>query len=140
MGSLASELRSIAAGLVAVPRVYADANLPARLVDDMRRRLKWDVLFVLEDDDLRRASDRRHYQRAREFGRTLVTCDRDFLDDRRYPPAASPGVIVCVAPDDRALLKLLRVLDRALRRADPGVAPFLGRKLELVTGVGLRDA
>jgi predicted nuclease of predicted toxin-antitoxin system len=139
VGSLASELRPIAAGLAAAPRVYADANLPAPLVDAMRRRLKWDVLFVIEDDELRRAADALHFRRAREFGRTLITLDRDFLDHRRFPPAVSPGVVVCAAPDDRALLNLLRLLDRAFRAAAPGVAPFLGRKLELVTGVGLRD-
>ena len=67
MGTLASELRSIAAGLAAVPRVYADANLPAGVIAAMRHDLHWDVLFVLEDDDLRRAPDREHYRRARDL-------------------------------------------------------------------------
>ena len=37
------------------PRVYADANIPAGLVAHMRAALGWDVLFVLEDEALRRA-------------------------------------------------------------------------------------
>ncbi len=46
----------------------------------------WDVLFVLEDDDLRRAPDVKHYQLAQQLRRTLVTLDRDYLDDRAFPP------------------------------------------------------
>ena len=114
------------------PRVYIDANVPVGLVSFMRNELHWDVLFVLEHDDLRRASDADHYQRALEFGRTLITLDRDFLDDRRFPPAQSPGLIVCSAPDERWLFKLLAHVDRAVfRAADATVPPLLGRKIAL---------
>ena len=54
MGTLSSELTMHAQRLSARPRIYADANVPAGLVVHMRTRLQWDVLFVLEDDDLRR--------------------------------------------------------------------------------------
>ena len=54
-------------------------------------KLGWDVLFVLEHDDLRRAPDIQHYRLARQLGRTLVTLDRDYTDDRRFPPAESPA-------------------------------------------------
>ena len=64
----------------------------------MRLRLQWDVLFVLEEDDLRRAPDAKHYQLAQQLRRTLVTMDRDYLDDRRFPPVASGGVLVIHAP------------------------------------------
>jgi predicted nuclease of predicted toxin-antitoxin system len=132
MGTLASELRSIAAGLAAVPRIYADANLPAGVIAAMRQDLHWDVLFVLEDDELRRAPDREHYRRARELGRTLVTLDRDFFDDRDFPVAESPGVVVLSAPDEAGLIRLLRQLDRdVLRAADAGDTPLAGRKLDL---------
>src|SRR5207237_8674042 len=53
MGSLSSELAPHAERLAARPRVYADANVPAGIVAHMRTRLGWDVLFVLEEDDLR---------------------------------------------------------------------------------------
>ncbi len=91
MGTLASGLRPIAEELAGAPRVYVDANLPAGVVSAMRRELGWDVLFVLEHDDLRRAPDAEHYQRARDLGRTLITLDRDFLDDRRFPLSREPG-------------------------------------------------
>lgn len=131
MGTLASELRPIAADLSHAPRVYADANVPAGVVGAMRHTLRWDVLFVLEHDDLRRAPDHEHYRRAREFGRTLVTLDRDFRDDRRFPPAESPGVIICSAPDERALVRLLAEIDRTVfRREGAPAAPLAGRKID----------
>ena len=49
MGTLSEELGPVAERLVARPRIYADANLPAGLVAHMRDRLQWDVLFVLEE-------------------------------------------------------------------------------------------
>jgi predicted nuclease of predicted toxin-antitoxin system len=132
MGSLSSELRPIAAELAAAPRVYVDANLPLGLVEFMRRTLRWDVLFVLEDPELRRASDREHFRRARDLGRTLITLDHDFFDERRFPPADSPGVVVCTAPDEPALKRLLIHLDVTTLRADPPVElPLRGRTIEI---------
>jgi hypothetical protein len=129
--TLASELKPLAITAVA-PRVYADANLPWGAVALMRRDLRWDVLFVLEHAELRRASDREHFARARELGRTVITLDRDFADPRRFPPDLSPGVVICSAPDEAALGRLLRHIDRELLRA-PGAAdpPLVGRTVEL---------
>lgn len=135
MGSLASELVPFATRLANAPRIYADANLPRGIVSAMRDSLGWDVLFVLEHDDLRRASDREHYARAREQARTLITLDRDFLDERRFPSDSSGGVVVCSAPGERELLLLITRLDRELfRAAGEGAcvtaAPLAGRKLD----------
>src|SRR5919197_2854789 len=128
MGTLFSELGPHAERLAARPRIYADANVPAGLVGHMRLRLQWDVLFVLEQDDLRRAPDIRHYQLAQQLRRTLVTMDRDYLDDRRFPPAESGGVLVINAPDERQLMLLLTRVDRTLFRRDdldPSMSPPL---------------
>ena len=133
MGTLASALRPIAEDLADAPRVYVDANVPAGVVAAMRRELRWDVLFVMEHDDLRRAADAEHFRRALEFGRTLITLDRDFFDDRRFPPALSPGVAVCSAPDEAGLVRVLRRFDRdTLRAADAGTLPLRGRKIQIV--------
>jgi len=51
MGILSEELGPVVQRLVARPRIYADANVPAGLVAHMRARLQWDVLFVLEEPD-----------------------------------------------------------------------------------------
>ena len=135
MGTLPSELAPHAERLTPRPRIYADANVPAGLVAHMRNRLQWDVLFVLEDDDLRRASDVRHYQLAQQLRRTLVTMDRDYLDDRRFPPRESGGVIVINAPDEYGLVTLLDRVDQQLFQGDEGddttAVPLVGRKLQL---------
>jgi len=131
MGSLASELRPIAAELSAAPRVYVDANVPWGAVDFMRHGLHWDVLFVLEEPAFRRASDLEHFHRALELGRTLVTLDHDFFNERRFPRPSSPGVVVCTAPDEPALKRLLARLDQRLRGDAAGELPLRGQVIEL---------
>ena len=130
MGTLSSELGPHVERIVEMPRVYADANLPNGVVGFMRVKLGWDVLFVLEHDDLRRAPDIHHYRLARQLGRTLLTLDRDYTDDRRFPPAESPGVIVFSAPDERWLRRLLAEADRTVFRAESAAPrPLEGRKV-----------
>jgi hypothetical protein len=101
----------------------------------MRTRLAWDVLFVVEHDDLRRARDIEHYRMARQLARTLVTLDRDYIDDREFPPGEGAGVIVFSAPDEVRLRKLLDEADRKVFRAE-GAAPLPleGRKIHWQTG------
>ncbi len=57
MGTLATELASEAARRGSGLRIYVDANVPAGMVGVMRRQLGWDVLFVMEHAELRRARD-----------------------------------------------------------------------------------
>ena len=134
MGTLSSELAPHAERLSPRPRIYADANVPAGLVHHMRHRLHWDVLFVLEEDELRRAPDIRHYRLAHALRRTLVTMDRDYLDDRRFPPGETSGVLVIHAPDELQLTKLVERIARSLFPPNPegtAVLPVDGRKLHL---------
>ena len=124
---------------MARPRIYADANVPAGLVAHMRVRLQWDVFFVLEDADLRRAPDVKHYQLAQQLRRTLITLDRDYLDDRKFPPSESGGVLVLAAPAETGYIALLKRIDREVFRAEDGrpegrprpSRPLHGRKLHL---------
>jgi hypothetical protein len=137
MGTLSSELAHEAARLTPQPRIYADANVPAGLVAYMRTRLRWDVLFVMEEQDLRRAPDTRHYQLAHQLRRTLITFDRDYLDDRRFPPAQGSGVLVIQAPNEHQLLQLLARIDRHFFNGDPPPAlPLDGQKLQVHTDWG----
>jgi hypothetical protein len=136
MKSLASELASYAGHLVGQPRIYADANVPAGVIAFLRTRLRWDVLAVIEHDDLRRLPDEAHFRLAGQLRRTLLTQDRDYLDDRQFPPAGCPGVLVAAAPDEKGLIKLLSRLDRAVfrprgQRRSPHAdgLPLEGRKL-----------
>jgi hypothetical protein len=127
MGTLWSELGPVADAVADRPRVYADANVPAGIVGFMRDKLRWDVLFVLDHPDLRRARDTEHYRLARQLRRTLVTLDRDYLDDRKFPPSQGAGVVVIAAPDERGLAELLRRLDAQLFASN--TLPLDGRKL-----------
>jgi hypothetical protein len=131
MGTLSSELGPLVEQVADQPRVYADANVPNGVVGFMREKLRWDVLFVLEHDDLRRARDIEHFRLARQLGRTLVTLDRDYLDDRAFPPDEGAGVIVFCVPDERWLRRLLTRMDRELfRAADARALPLERRKVE----------
>jgi Domain of unknown function (DUF5615) len=133
VGTFSSELARHADELTARPRIYADANMPARLVAYMRETLGWDVLFVLEDEGLRRAPELRHYQLARQLHRTLVTLDRDYLDDRRFPPEESAGVLVLSAPDERAFTALLARVHRSFFSEGAAGLPLAGRKMQVHT-------
>jgi predicted nuclease of predicted toxin-antitoxin system len=133
MGTLASELGPHVERLAARPRVYVDANVPAGLVDFMRARLGWDTLYVVDYDDLRRAPDGAHFRLARQLRRTLITFDRDYLDDRRFPSRETAGVLVLTAPDVRGYTTLLTRIDTDGFRVAGGVRPmpYEGRKLHL---------
>ena len=154
MGTLSSELAAHASRLTPRPRIYADANVPAGLVAYMRGALGWDVLFVVEESDLRRAPDVKHYRLAQQLGRTLVTMDRDYLDDKRFPPDEGSGVLVINAPDEQQLTLLLERIDRALfgnsgsvgsgagsdEAVDPVALPLAGRKLQVNSDWGREEA
>src|SRR5437870_9328666 len=133
MGTLASELGPHADRLTEHTRVYVDANVPAGLVACMREVLHWDALFVIEHDDLRRARDYEHYCLARQLRRTLISFDRDYLDNRKFPPAESGGVVILTAPEERGYITLLKRLDveKFLPSLTAGALPFEGRKVHV---------
>ena len=133
MGTLSSELGAHAGRIAGQPRVYVDANIPAGLVAFMRTDLHWDVLFVIEHGDLRRERDGEHFRLARELRRTLITLDRDYLDDRFFPMEQSGGVLVLTAPGEKEYKALLTRLDAAIFRAErPGrPLPLYKRKLHV---------
>ena len=142
MGTLSAELAPHAARLSPRPRIYADANVPAGLVAFMRTVLEWDVLFVIEDEELRRAPDIRHYHLAQQLRRTLITMDRDYLDDRRFPPGESGGVLVIQAPDERQMFELIKRVDRLLFNGGDesrAALPLEKRKLQVHTDWGRDD-
>lgn len=143
MGTLWSELAPLADERATGPRVYADANVPAGVVSFMRITLGWDVLFVVEHDDLRRAHDVEHYRLARQLRRTLITMDRDYLDDRVFPPAETAGVAVLSAPNERGLQALLDRMNTDLFHDDGDTLiplPLEGAKLQVFPefGAGIR--
>ena len=85
-------------------RIYCDANLPEKFVDELKEFKNFKVVCragVGDDED--------HYVRARQQKAILITSDLDFWDDRRFPLKKSPGVVVIVG-------KTIRDLDIAFGR------------------------
>jgi hypothetical protein len=139
MGTLWSELASVADEGADGPRVYADANVPAGVVSFMRTSLHWDVFYVIEHPDLRRAHDTEHFRLARQLRRTLITIDRDYLDDRHFPPEESAGVVVLSAPDERGLERLLDRVNRDMFHPNGHAfvaLPLEGSKLQVFPEFG----
>jgi Domain of unknown function (DUF5615) len=77
----------------AKPRFYADENSP-RLASAILRRLKADVLTV-QDNRRKGHPDENHVAEALRLGRVLIACDRDYLDERRFPLVHCPALVVC---------------------------------------------
>jgi predicted nuclease of predicted toxin-antitoxin system len=57
------------------------------------RSAGWNAVFVSEVN-LRGRSDEEVFAFAWSDNRVILTHDRDFLDDRRFPPHRNPGVVV----------------------------------------------
>jgi hypothetical protein len=73
-------------------RFYADENFRARAVSILRA-MGAQVRTAQEADRLG-DSDESHLAHARRLGFALLTCDRDFLNERRFPIIHSPTVFV----------------------------------------------
>jgi hypothetical protein len=76
----------------AKPRFYADENFP-NVAIKILKRLGADVLTV-RDARRRGHPDENHVAEALRLGRILITCDRDYLDGRRFPLIHCPALIV----------------------------------------------
>jgi predicted nuclease of predicted toxin-antitoxin system len=76
----------------AKPRFYADENFPAQAVA-LLRRMGGRVETVQE---ARRSGhpDENHAAYALRNGLVLLTCDRDFLDNKRFPLMHCPAIYV----------------------------------------------
>jgi hypothetical protein len=74
---------------------------------------------------------------AQQLRRTLITLDRDYLDDRRFPPREGAGVLVIQAPSEQQLLQLMARVNRSLFGGEPRPSlPLDGRKLQINTDWG----
>ena len=75
------------------PRFYADENFPTAAIEILRR-LGANVITV-RDARRRGHPDENHTAEALRMGRFLITCDRDYLNERRFPLIHCPALIVC---------------------------------------------
>ncbi|SRR5712691_7108631 len=79
-------------GRKAKPRFYADENFPAdavALLRDMGAQVR-----TVQDVRLNTHPDENHAAFALKNGLVLLTCDRDYLNDRRFPLVHCPAIFV----------------------------------------------
>jgi predicted nuclease of predicted toxin-antitoxin system len=76
----------------AKPRFYADENFPRQAVD-LLRAMGGKVLTA-QDANQTRHPDENHTAYALRNGLILLTCDRDFLNRRRFPLMHCPAIFV----------------------------------------------
>jgi predicted nuclease of predicted toxin-antitoxin system len=73
-------------------RLYADHNFPKGVVETLRG-MGADVVTA-EESGTARHPDENHVAAAKRLGRVLLTCDRDFLNERLHPLIHCPAIVV----------------------------------------------
>jgi predicted nuclease of predicted toxin-antitoxin system len=74
----------------AKPRFYADEGFPAQAVEVLR---EWGArILTVQEAGKRRHPDENHLAYALKKGLVFITCDRDFLNDRRFPLIHCPTI------------------------------------------------
>jgi len=73
-------------------RFYTDENFPPIAVQILRKM--GSNVVTAQDKGFRRQPDENHSAYALKHGYVLLTCDRDFLYDRRFPLIHSPALVV----------------------------------------------
>lgn len=86
------EVRRYLARKKTLPRFYADENFPPRATALLRAG-GFDVVTAAEAGKLGHP-DENHAAEALRLERVLVTCDRDYLNDRRFPIIHCPAIVV----------------------------------------------
>jgi predicted nucleic acid-binding protein len=76
----------------AKPRFYADENFPKIAAEILR--LMGAKLVTAQEVRRRGHPDENHAAYALKHGYILVTCDRDYLDNRRFPLIHCPAIVV----------------------------------------------
>lgn len=99
-------------------RFLADANVPLDFVEELREA----GLDVMQGPSLPGLDDPAVLAFARREDRVLLTFDRDFWDERRYPTHTVLGVLIVGAPNRRpdAALQAMTVAHHYFVRHFPG--------------------
>jgi len=81
--------------------LYADENVPLRVVEELRR-LGVDVLTALEDGRANQSvTDQAILARATELGRAILTLNRRDFKRLHLQVADHAGIIICTEDPDR---------------------------------------
>lgn len=73
-------------------RFYADENFPSAATTILRNMGA--RVVTAQECNLRRHPDENHAAYALRKGYILITCDRDYLDERRFPLIHCPAIVV----------------------------------------------
>jgi hypothetical protein len=135
---MAQELRSMAKFRKYKWRIYADNNVSQDVVE-LLRQSGMNVLWVAEEPELRRhRDDKFHYGQAGKLGRYLLTSDRDFWDDRKFPLLQSPGLILLDSDDPQTAKYLPVILKKIIVEYNPTANPlYLGRTKTKLSSEGI---
>jgi hypothetical protein len=86
------------------PILYFDENFPQPIVEPVRESRqvrKYFELLSVYDFDNQRKDDEFQLAFCKVRGFVLVTLDKDFMDDRKYPIQKLPGIVVIAAPKNQ---------------------------------------
>jgi predicted nuclease of predicted toxin-antitoxin system len=72
-------------------KLCADANVPREIIAELRRA--GIPVVAASEEGLAKRSDEEILAWTKRIGRVLLTLDRDFWDDRKFPLRKSPGII-----------------------------------------------
>lgn len=92
---------------------YFDENFPKETVDILKSDRSFSKKFGIKSAaDINRAKDDLfHFQYCKKRGFMLVTLDKDFMNDRKYPFNKIPGIIVLSFSKD-SFGKIKEALDK----------------------------
>lgn len=98
---------------------YADHNLDAAIVEVLRH-LKYDV-ETAQEIGFEHQPDEFHYSRAFNTNRVLLTRDKDYLNNERFPLSQTRGVIVfnIDTANTKEIARALEVIDVVLAKIAP---------------------
>jgi predicted nuclease of predicted toxin-antitoxin system len=96
-------------------RFYTDENFPP-LATQLLRKMGASVVTA-QDEGFRGHPDENHLGYALKHGYVLLTCDRDFLNNRRFPLVHCPALVVFdfgsgSTPEIRQAFTCLRTIQR----------------------------
>jgi predicted nuclease of predicted toxin-antitoxin system len=80
-------------GRKAIPRFYADENFTPVAIEILR--CSGARVFTVQQVGRRGHPDENHAAYALRNGLILITQDRDYLNERRFPLISSPAIVVC---------------------------------------------
>jgi predicted nuclease of predicted toxin-antitoxin system len=96
-------------------RLYFDENFPQDVIGAMKTDANWKrkcKILSAYDHGFEKKNDKFHFEYCKKNDLVLVTLDKDFMDDRKYPISNTPGIVRVVAKrnDSTTILANLRSL------------------------------